>query len=78
MLTLERLQALRAVATFGTVTAAAAALHLTPSAVSQQLSKLQRDIGQRLVEPYGRGVRLTAAGSLLADRAHAILAEVVS
>jgi DNA-binding transcriptional LysR family regulator len=58
------------------VTGAAAALHLTPSAISQQLAKLQRDVGQRLVEPYGRGVRLTPAGSLLARRAHAILAEV--
>ena len=76
MLSLERLQALRAVSTFGSVTGAASALHLTPSAVSQQLGKLQRDVGQRLIEPYGRGVRLTAAGSLLADRAHAILAEV--
>ena len=76
MLSLERLQALQAVSTFGSVTGAASALHLTPSAVSQQLGKLQRDVGQRLIEPYGRGVRLTAAGSLLADRAHAILAEV--
>jgi DNA-binding transcriptional LysR family regulator len=64
------------VSTFGSVTGAAAALHLTPSAISQQLAKLQRDVGQRLVEPYGRGVRLTPAGSLLARRAHAILAEV--
>jgi DNA-binding transcriptional LysR family regulator len=76
MLHFERLQALHAVSTFGSVTSAAAALHLTPSAISQQLAKLQRDVGQRLVEPYGRGVRLTPAGSLLARRAHAILAEV--
>jgi DNA-binding transcriptional LysR family regulator len=76
MLHFERLQALHAVATFGSVTGAATALHLTPSAVSQQLAKLQRDVGQRLVEPYGRGVRLTPAGTLLARRAHAILSEV--
>jgi DNA-binding transcriptional LysR family regulator len=76
MLHLERLQALHAVSTFGSVTGAAGALHLTPSAVSQQLSKLQRDVGQRLIEPYGRGVRLTPAGALLASRAHAILSEV--
>ena len=44
--------------------------------MSQQLSKLQRDVGQRLIEPYGRGVRLTPAGALLASRAHAILSEV--
>lgn len=76
MLNFERLQALQAVATFGSVTGAAEALHLTPSAVSQQLTKLQREVGQRLLEPYGRGVRMTPAGSLLAGRAHAILAEV--
>ena len=76
MLHFERLQALHAVATFGSVTGAATALHLTPSAVSQQLAKLQRDVGQRLVGPYGRGVRLTPAGTLLARRAHAILSEV--
>ena len=78
MLHLERLQALHAVSTFGSVTGAAAALHLTPSAISQQLGKLQRDVGQRLIEPYGRGVRLTPAGALLARRAHAILSEVES
>jgi DNA-binding transcriptional LysR family regulator len=76
MLHLERLQALHAVSTFGSVTGAAEALRLTPSAVSQQLGKLQRDVGQRLIEPYGRGVRLTPAGTLLAERAHAILSEV--
>ena len=76
MLHLERLQALHAVSTFGSVTGAAEALRLTPSAVSQQLGKLQRDVGQRLIEPYGRGVRLTPAGTLLAERAHTILSEV--
>jgi DNA-binding transcriptional LysR family regulator len=78
MLHLERLQALHAVSTFGSVTGAAEALRLTPSAVSQQLGKLQREVGQRLIEPYGRGVRLTPAGVLLAKRAHAILSEVES
>jgi DNA-binding transcriptional LysR family regulator len=78
MLHLERLQALHAVSTFGSVTGAAEALRLTPSAVSQQLGKLQRDVGQRLIEPYGRGVRLTPVGVLLAKRAHAILSEVES
>jgi DNA-binding transcriptional LysR family regulator len=76
MLHFERLQALHAVSTFGSVTGAASALRLTPSAVSQQLGKLQRDVGQQLIEPYGRGVRLTPAGTLLARRAHAILSEV--
>jgi DNA-binding transcriptional LysR family regulator len=75
-LNLERLQSLQAVATFGSVTSAASALRLTPSAVSQHLGKLQRDVGQRLVEPYGRGVRLTPAGTLLAEQARLILAAV--
>ncbi|GEA81524.1 LysR family transcriptional regulator [Cellulomonas uda] len=63
------LQALRAVATQGGVTAAARVLHLTPSAVSQQLAHLERGVGVPLTERAGRGVRLTAAGRALADAA---------
>ncbi len=63
------LQILRAVHTQGGVTAAAAALHLTPSAVSQHVAALQRDAGVPLTERVGRGLRLTAAGVALADAA---------
>lgn len=63
------LQTLRAVGTHGGVTAAAGVLHLTPSAVSQQLAGLQRDVGVALTERVGRGLRLTAAGQALADAA---------
>ena len=63
------LEALRSVRTHGGVTAAAAVLHLTPSAVSQQLATLQRDVGVPLTERVGRGLRLTAAGEALADAA---------
>ncbi|WP_182113052.1 MULTISPECIES: LysR family transcriptional regulator [unclassified Actinotalea] len=66
---LRHLESLRAVRDHGGVVAAARALHLTPSAVSQQLAALQRGTGVPLVERVGRGVRLTAAGSELADRA---------
>lgn len=51
----------------GSVTAVAAATHRTPSAVSQQLRAAQRDAGVPLVEPSGRGLRLTDAGRLLAE-----------
>ena len=70
MLHLERLQALHAVSTFGSVTGAAEALRLTPSAVSQQLGKLQRDVGQRLIEPHQRRERFQATHfSLVPPRA---------
>lgn len=53
----------------GSVAAVAAAAFRTPSAVSQQLRTAQRDAGIALVEPDGRGVRLTEAGQLLAHGA---------
>ncbi len=65
----RHLALLRELAERGTVQAVAAATHRTPSAVSQQLRTAQRDIGLPLVEPDGRGLRLTDAGRLLADGA---------
>src|SRR5512139_1546330 len=76
MLDLERLRALRAVAEHGSVSAAAEVLHVTTSAVSQQLAKLERETGQKLLERNGRGVRLTDAAELLAGHAERILAMV--
>jgi DNA-binding transcriptional LysR family regulator len=76
MLDLERLRALNAVATYGTVSGAADALHVTTSAVSQQLAKLERETGQKLLERNGRGVRLTDAAELLVRHAERILALV--
>lgn len=61
MIDWRRAQALRAIAQYGTVTAAADVLHVAASAVSQQIAKLERELGMRLVEPCGRSVRLTAA-----------------
>lgn len=63
------LQTLRAVRAHGGVTPAAAVLHLTPSAVSQQLAALQRDVGVTLCRRVGRALRLTPAGEALADAA---------
>lgn len=76
MLNLERVRALCAVAETGSVAAAGRALHVTPSGVSQQLAKLEREVGVALLEPVGRGVRLTAAGELLARRGRDLLERV--
>jgi DNA-binding transcriptional LysR family regulator len=72
----RRLRVLRALADHGTVTAAAEVLHLTPSAVSQQLAALESEVGQELLERRGRRVAITSAGRLLLTHADAILAEV--
>ncbi|MFB4317034.1 LysR family transcriptional regulator [Actinomadura sp. 21ATH] len=74
MIDLRRLQVLRAVHRHGTVTAAAEALHLTPSAVSHHLRELAREVRVPLAEPQGRGIRLTAAAYLLVEHADALFA----
>lgn len=72
MIDLRRLTVLRAIAEYGTVTAAAAAVHLTPSAVSQQVRALGRELGVALLEPRGRRVRLTPAARVLLQHADAM------
>ena len=72
MLGVWRLQLLREVARRGTVKAAAAAMSVTPSAVSQQLRILEREAGVALVEHEGRRVRLTEAGLMLVRHADTI------
>jgi DNA-binding transcriptional LysR family regulator len=76
MLDVRRLAVLRELHRCGTVTAAAAALNLTPSAVSQQLAALARQTGTRLVEPHGRRLRLTGAGLVLVQHAESVLAQL--
>lgn len=76
MLDVERLRALHAVAKHGSVRGAAEALHVTTSAVSQQVAKLERETGQVMLERHGRGVRLTDAAQLLAEHADRILSMV--
>jgi DNA-binding transcriptional LysR family regulator len=76
MLDVRRLAVLRELHRCGTVTAAAAALHLTPSAVSQQLAALSRQTGTRLVETHGRRLQLTGAGLVLVQHAEAVLSEL--
>jgi DNA-binding transcriptional LysR family regulator len=69
MMNLERLRTLHAVATHGSLSAAAQALNVSASAVSQQLSRLEDEVGERLLERRGRGIGLTDAATLLAGHA---------
>jgi DNA-binding transcriptional LysR family regulator len=76
MLDVRRLRTLREVALHGTIRAASEALSFTPSAVSQQLSALERELGYELLERRGRSVHLTPAALLLVERAEGILAQL--
>ena len=76
MLDLRRLRLLRELARRGTIAAVAEALSFSPSAVSQQLSTLEKETGVRLLEPAGRRVRLTAQAELLVAHAEVLLEEM--
>jgi DNA-binding transcriptional LysR family regulator len=73
MLDLRRLRLLHELHARGTIAAVADALQFTPSAVSQQLAVLEREAGLALLEPAGRGVRLTDAAIVLVRHADALL-----
>jgi LysR family nitrogen assimilation transcriptional regulator len=60
------------VARAGSVSRAAAELRLAQPALSRQIKKLEHELGVSLFARHGRGVRLSAAGSLLLERAEAI------
>lgn len=75
-LDLTRLRVLAAVARTGSVTAAARELGYAQPSVSHHLARLETEAGIPLLQRAGRGVRLTEAGRLLADRAEEILARV--
>jgi DNA-binding transcriptional LysR family regulator len=76
MLELRRLRFLQEFAQRGTIVATAQALGYTPSAVSQQLSALEREAGTPLLDRTARGAELTDAGRRLAEHAERILAMV--
>jgi DNA-binding transcriptional LysR family regulator len=69
-----RLRALLELARCGTMAAAAEALFLTPSAISQQIAQLEDEAGVKLTERIGRRVRLTAAGNALVRHAERVMA----
>ncbi len=74
VLDLARLRALHAVSVHGSVAGAAAALGYTPSAISQQITKLERETRTTLLERRGRGVALTEEALRLAGTAQRLLA----
>ncbi len=74
MLDVRRLRLLCDLSRLGTVAAVARAHTYTPSAVSQQLSALEREAGTALLERTGRRVSLTAAGRVLVQHAETVLA----
>ncbi len=73
MLDVTRLRVLVAVARHGSVTAAARELNYAQPSVSHHLARLEAETGVRLIQRAGRGIRLTDAGRLLADRSAEIL-----
>jgi len=73
MLDLRRLRLLHELHARGTIAAVAEAVQYTPSAVSQQLAVLEREAGVPLLEPAGRGVRLTDAALVLVRHADELL-----
>jgi len=72
VLDVRRLRLLREVHIRGTIAAVAAALHQSPSSVSQQLSQLEREVGVELLRKVGRGVQLTPEAELLVGHADAV------
>src|SRR5215475_9818607 len=73
MLDVTRLRVLVAVVRHGSVTAAAHALNYAQPSVSHHLARLEAETGTTLVQRAGRGIRLTAAGRLLAERAAEVI-----
>ncbi|WBU52837.1 LysR family transcriptional regulator [Paracoccus sp. SCSIO 75233] len=73
---LGRLRALRELSMRKTMAAVSEALLVSPSAISQQMTLLEQEVGVPLIEKRGRGVVLTAAGRILVDRAERVFAEL--
>src|SRR5215210_231619 len=76
MLDVNRLRVIDAVARHGSVTAAAKELHYSQPSVTHHLARLESETGAQLLQRVGRGIRLTPAGELLADRAAEIIGRI--
>src|SRR5689334_20647958 len=72
---MARLRVFETVARIGTFAGAAEALSFTPSAISQQMGRLEAEVGAVLLERTSRGIRLTPAGKVLLTHAERILRE---
>jgi len=73
---MQALRAFEATARMHSLTKAAEALHVTHGAISHQIKILEEDIGVRLIERAGRGIRLTDEGARFAGRVRGALAEL--
>jgi DNA-binding transcriptional LysR family regulator len=73
MLDVTRLRVLVAVHRCGSVTAAARSLNYAQPSVSHHLARLEAETGTKLIQRAGRGIRLTDAGRLLAERAAEVI-----
>src|SRR5215207_10711484 len=76
MLDVNRLRVIDAVARHGSVTAAAKDLHYSQPSVTHHLARLEAETGAQLLQRVGRGIRLTPAGQMLADRAAEIIGRI--
>ena len=76
MLDVRRLRVLREVVARGSFSAAADALHLSQSAVSQQVAALEREVGLQILERTSEGPKLTPAGETLSSHADAVIARL--
>src|SRR6476619_3653594 len=76
MLDVNRLRVIDAVARHGSVPAAARELHYSQPSVTHHLARLEAETGAQLLQRVGRGIRLTPAGRLLADRAAEIIGRI--
>src|ERR671916_95969 len=76
MLDIARLRVIDAVARHGSVTEAAKELRYSQPSVSHHLARLEAETGAQLMQRVGRGIRLTEAGRLLADRAAEIVGRI--
>src|ERR687893_1495425 len=76
MLDVTRLRVIDAVARHGSVTAAAKELNYSQPSVTHHLGRLEAETGAQLLQRAGRGIRLTGAGQMLADRAAEIIGRI--
>ena len=72
---LEQLHQLDEIARYGTLQAAAERLHISQSALSRSLKRLEEDLGQPLFDRTRNSMRINANGRLALDHARLILAE---
>jgi DNA-binding transcriptional LysR family regulator len=73
---LDPLRALSVLAETGSLAATASQLNLTPAAIHKQLKQIEYELGVRLYEKAGRGIKLTAAANVLLPYAKSAAAQV--